>query len=91
MNDDQYYGNPEMKRFRGSGLFKEQWFSICSSHLNPDKNCPRCHAGHWHNVYQSKFSNFVYKWCPRLWRWFANRPNSSTRRRLEKFFPNLKK
>ena len=76
-------------RTRGYGLKREEWYSICSAH-DYQPGCARCEAGHWSNIVVLRFSGMIYLVWPRLWRWWANRPNSRQRRWLESIFPRLK-
>lgn len=78
-------------RTRGRFLFKEEFYSICSAHMHSEGiDCKLCETGSWHNVYMLKASQLVYKISPSLWRWWANRPNSKSRKQLKEWFPNLK-
>jgi hypothetical protein len=77
-------------RSRGRGLFRQEFYSICSMHSKPQDDCDCCNAGSWRNVYATMLSHTFYKVSPFLWRWWANRPNSKSRKRLEEIFPNLK-
>jgi hypothetical protein len=83
--------NPTLKKHRRIWPFRQQWFSLCSTHYNGKIGCNRCHAGQWLNTTGHFFGHWIYKLFPRLWRWWANRPNSSSRKFLEKHFPNLRK
>lgn len=82
--------NPEMLESRGSGLRREEWYSICSRHRHPRKGCHLCHTGHWVNVAAHNVEHAIYVCAPWLWRWWVNRPNSATRKRLESVFPGLR-
>lgn len=78
---------PQTRRW---GPFRQEWYSICSQAWGHDENCPRCAAGHWVNVWAHAVESVFYKMFPGVWRWWVNRPNSRTRRRLEKWFPGLR-
>jgi hypothetical protein len=67
------YNNPEMVEFRGRGIFKEQWYSICSEHGVASKNCIRCECGHWTNICWQKITYSLYKLFPKVWVWWVNR------------------
>lgn len=75
---------------RYSGFKKQQWGSICSAHINYNKECPRCNAGCYRNIILGRISHYVYVICPWIWCKYMNRKNSSARKRLEEIFPNLK-
>lgn len=78
---------------RGWGLWRAEWYSLCSAHRNssPDSTCENCRAGHWVNVYGHNIDSFVYRHWPDFWRWKANRRWFNSRHRfLEKHFPNLR-
>ena len=42
--------NPGMLKFRGEGEDREQWYSICSMHRDPETGCRLCETGHWVNM-----------------------------------------
>lgn len=67
-----------------------RWMSICSAHIDKRDDCPCCQCGHWQFIPFGWLSSAVYYASPGLWRWFANLPFSPARRRLRKWFPNLK-
>jgi hypothetical protein len=58
---------------RGRGLFREQFFSLCSKHGTPQDDCKLCRTGSWSNVLKHKLGHLFFKWSPRLWRWWVNR------------------
>jgi len=60
-------------RYRGKGLNKEMWFSICSMHLEHKDDCNMCNAGHWQKVWKYKLSRAFYKLSPKLWRCWINK------------------
>lgn len=73
------------------GPFRQEWYSICSTHWNPKPGCPRCECGQWVNVHGQKVGHAFYKRWPKLWRLWANRPFCNGRRRfLEETFPRLR-
>lgn len=72
------------------GPFRQDWYSICSKHQSYAENCYLCEVGQWRNRWGRKFGNLVYQISPRLWRWWANRKSSKSRKFFEKTFPNLK-
>lgn len=74
--------NPEMQETRGRWLMREEWYSVCSAHHSPRKDCPRCQSGHWVNIAAHNVEHAIYVCAPRLWRWWTNRPNSKARKRL---------
>jgi len=62
-----------MKLHKGKGLFRKEFYSICSAHQHYDTNCHMCRTGVWHNIYKSKISNVIFKKVPSLWRGWFNR------------------
>lgn len=72
------------------GPFRQEWYSICSSHRHRTMECPRCQTGRWINVWESAFGGVVYRVHKPTWIWWANRPNAKGKRWLETVFPNLK-
>lgn len=83
--------NPSLLRSRGWGPLREEWYSICCFSPGHKKNCPRCHTGHWVNVWRQRIEHLHYKFFPAHWRRMANRPDSEQRRRIESVFPGLKR
>lgn len=56
------------------GPFKQEWYHICSAHQGFDSSCNLCLHGKWVNVVTNKFSSFVFKVSPSIWKWWMNRP-----------------
>lgn len=77
-------------RSRRWGPFRQQWYSICSSHYEHCDGCSRCETGRWVNVYANVASSLFFRACPTLWRIWANRPWSPQRKFLEETFPKLR-
>lgn len=75
---------------RGRFPFRRTWYSICSMHYYHDESCDLCKTGDWSNDVRHWLGGRVFRYCPRLWRWWVNRPSSSARKRLKEWFPNLK-
>ena len=75
---------------KGKFLTKQYFYSICSGHSGDEEDCSRCQKGMWRYVWAIWLSGLLYKISPKLWRIWANRPNSKTRKFLEETFPNLK-
>lgn len=80
---------------RRHGIFRQEWYSICSAHRHAQEDCPRCKSGMWVNVYKLKLSKFFYENHPVLWGKWANRQNSPFNKWLKskqgrKAFPNMK-
>jgi hypothetical protein len=48
-------------------------------------------TGHYVNDWGHAIDGLIYRRAYRLWHWWHNRPNSKTRRRLESFFPGLRR
>ncbi len=78
-------------RTRGWGLWRQDWYSICSQHRDYRESCLRCRTGSWHNRIATKIDSLFFRFCPYGWRKWANRKNSPSRKRLESWFPGLKK
>ncbi len=89
-SEDQFHYHIFEGQFRYSGRKTEKWSSICSRHRKYQEGCDLCSIGYYVNLVQNKRSNLFYKFCPFLWRIWANRKNSPIRKRLESIFPNLK-
>jgi len=66
------------------------WYSICSIHRKFDRSCNNCNTGSWSNRRKLWWSGLFFKLCPWGWRIWANRKTSPHRRRLERWFPNLR-
>ena len=77
-------------RSRGWGPWREEWYSICSAHRGYKETCNLCNKGTWVNVYKQAAGYFIFERWPDLWRWWANRPWSPRRKKLEGWFPGLK-
>lgn len=75
---------------RGWGPWRQDWYSICSAHMKPQTDCPNCQAGQWINTWNHALGGIVYRLHKPTWLWWANRPNSKTKRFLRKHFPNLR-
>lgn len=54
-------------------------------------DCKTCKVGHWVNAWWRVVGSYFHKHHYRWWFWWVNRPNSASRKRLEKIFPNLRK
>ena len=53
--------NENPQAFIGKWFNKKQWYSICSKHREPNKDCSICKVGNYNNVYYIKFKHLVYK------------------------------
>jgi len=53
---------------RGEGSFKEEWYSICSWHQEPDENCNMCNCGRWINVEEHEREHGLFEKDPAEWR-----------------------
>lgn len=73
------------------GPFRQEWYSICSKHSQHKESCHMCQAGQWINVWKHHIGAAFFRVSPTLWRLWANRPWSPTRRFLEATFPGLRK
>lgn len=71
-----------------------EWYSLCNRHWPgiraPDPTCPQCRMGSWVFLPANVVSKVVYRIAPNFWRWWVNRPNSRTRKKIEEMFPNLR-
>lgn len=84
-----------MLESRRWGIFRQEWYYICSSHRHAQEGCPRCESGMWVNVYKHKLSKFFFKRYPKKWAIWANRRNSTFNKWLKskqgrKAFPNMR-
>jgi hypothetical protein len=61
---------------RGWGLWRQEWYSICSMHSVHDENCRMCTCGTWINVWTQMFGSAVFKIAPELWRRWKNRKSA---------------
>jgi hypothetical protein len=70
-----------------------KWYSFCSAHIEYNPDCGACNAGRWIDEASpyEQLQKFLWKRSPRLWREWANRPESESRALLEKTFPKLGK
>lgn len=64
-------------KYRYYGLFKQEWFSVCNNHRWKE-DCKTCQVGYWENKLIRKFNRFMCKYCPNIWYWWHNRPNSKS-------------
>jgi len=64
--------NKEGMTVRGKGLRKQKWFSICSTHRDHDKNCPRCQIGSWNNVWKLAIEGWFHDHIYWLWYFWVN-------------------
>jgi hypothetical protein len=59
-------------REKGCFFWKQRWYSICSAHLEYDKDCPRCQTGYWKSVVVGAIEHFVYKYSYKHWFYWMN-------------------
>lgn len=59
---------------RGKGLWREEFYSLCSKHRDSRDDCNNCAKGQWMNVCRHKFGHAFYMACPNIWRWWVNLP-----------------
>jgi hypothetical protein len=78
------------RRLRGRWFRREEFYSVCSRHYQWREDCNQCQAGMWRNIWMHHVSAFFNRFAYPLWHWWVNRPNSRSRRELEKLFPGLK-
>ena len=64
--------NKEGLTFRGKGLRKQRWYSLCSAHPNHDKDCSMCQTGMWHNIYLNKIETWFHDHTYGLWYFWVN-------------------
>lgn len=72
---------------RGWGPWRQEWYTYSSS---PRKAAPEDGFGQWRFVWAQAVDSLIYRRLKPVWIWWHNRPNSLTRRRLRKHFPNLR-
>lgn len=72
---------------RGRLWWRQEFYAIHSHHLCHE--CPADTHGTWHNVWGQRLSRLLYACCPRVWRWWVNRPGRAARR-AERLFPRMK-
>lgn len=77
-------------RSRFWGPVRQDWYSLCSAHMEHDETCDLCKTGLWHSRINMAVSSFVGRHAYWLWYWWHNRQNSRTRRFLKSHFPNLR-
>lgn len=73
-----------MKTTRGWGPWKKHYYSICSRHQKSITTCKHCRTGQWYNVWRSGISNMVFKYCPKIWKYFTNKKTKERSLRVEK-------
>lgn len=69
--------------------FVGEWYSICSMHFQYEESCGNCNAGRWISKQEQELSNWLWKYSKRIWRKWANRNGSESRKFLESVFPKL--
>jgi len=47
---------------KGWGLWKKEWYSICSQHQQYNKDCYICHYGTWENCWITYLRSKYEKW-----------------------------
>jgi hypothetical protein len=72
-------------------MHKKKWYSICSKHKEKQEDCLLCQKGRYISNTETTWNNIFYALSPTLWRLWANRKGSKSRKFLEETFPNLKK
>ena len=76
------------------GPFRQEWYSICSAHQygSPYSDCDLCKCGRWVPVVDHMISQYFHNNHYKLWYWYVNHDifGYQMRRRLKKWFPNLK-
>jgi hypothetical protein len=87
---------PQDYDFRGQhlgwGPWRRNWSCICSIHggaAEENRDCDMCMTGMYYWCISRAIGHFIYQHNPSLWRWWANLPNSRSRRFLRRTFPNL--
>jgi hypothetical protein len=58
---------------RGFLFWREEWYSICSAHIEHNPECENCKIGRWVNVIGHFFDSLIYKIEPDFWRWYTNK------------------
>jgi hypothetical protein len=69
------------------GIFKQEWYSICSAHKEVQHYCQACFIGSWHNIILLKVGHYFYENHYKLWYWWNNLEFKKAK--LKKIFPNL--
>lgn len=74
---------------KGWGPWRKQFYSVYSTtrQIKADANYEH---GIWHNVWLSRVDHLIYLACYPLWHWWHNRPNSYSRKNIERLFPKLR-
>lgn len=55
------------------GPFRQDWYSICSRHLEYRSDCDLCQSGVWLNHWIHICSHTFYILFPQTWKWWVNR------------------
>jgi hypothetical protein len=58
--------------FRGKGLKKQRWYSICSAHGNYNKDCNMCRTGSWENMRKLAIGGWFHDHIYWLWYFWVN-------------------
>lgn len=66
-----------------------KWYSVCSIHKEYKSNCHICNVGRWISDDETEFSHWLFVRDPQVWKEWANRPDSESRRFIEMTFPNI--
>lgn len=74
-------------KYRYWGIFKQEWYSVCSAHVDVKHDCPTCFVGFWHNIILLKIGHYLHENHYRLWYWWNNLEFKKAK--LKKIFPNL--
>ena len=74
---------------RGWGPWRREFYSLYSTTRQIEADVNHEH-GEWVNVWTHQADSMVYALCYQLWHWWHNRPNSKSRRAIEKHFPKLR-
>lgn len=75
---------------RGWGPWRQDYYTL-SSNLRAPEADPAYGFGVWRNRWAHNIDGLVWRFARPVALWWHNRPNSKTRRTLERFFPNLRR
>lgn len=57
----------------GWGLWRRDWYSICSAHQESQEDCDLCMSGSYVWYITHLINSLIYKLCPNLWIWWSNK------------------
>lgn len=57
---------------KGKFFWKYEWYSFCGIHYEYNELCKMCTTGSWVNVWMHRIGSIIYKYLPKIWRWWVN-------------------